>query len=336
MMTNHAPSHEYALIERLRKILGNQESYPYSVGIGDDAAVRTNSDGSKLIVTADVSVENVHFSRSYMSMEEIGYRAMVSNVSDCAAMGALPDSAFVQIVAPQGDPGSIQGIEAIYRGFKEACERWGFTIAGGDLSRGSQWVIAITFIGKLDVHERPLLRTGIKPGDHVFASGVPGRSAAGLALLRKYGRSAIAANYEHLALAHVKPEARVGLGRSFVGDHSVHAVMDLSDGLSKDCATLCHDNRCGMILEADSSLIPEGMVQLSIEMDVSWKEWFFNGGEDYELLFTASAEFDPARYPECQIIRIGTCTSEAGCLMVREHDMIQPLVPGSFDHFAPT
>jgi thiamine-monophosphate kinase len=340
MHGNKYPSSEYAVIAKIQSILGTQPSGFYTTGIGDDAAVRTDTSGSTLIITTDLSVENVHFSLEYMTMQEVGYRAMASNVSDCAAMGALPDSAFIQLVVPEVELSSsqkessfLQKIEDLYRGFEEACSTWHFSIAGGDLSRGRQWVIGITLIGRKKKDRRILLRTGMQPDDKVYVSGVPGRSAAGLFLLQKNGRHDIPERYVSFVNAHLRPVPRIALGMHLATDPQVHAVMDLSDGLSKDCRTLCYENGCGINLYESTSLLPREMLQLSRESGTSWHSWFFHGGEDYELLFTASANFEPLRCPDCIPICIGECSGTGTELMITNDGISSPLAAEGFDHF---
>jgi thiamine-monophosphate kinase len=190
---NKFPSKEYELIRRIQNILPPVDPHSqYEVSIGDDAAVRVSREaGERLVITADVSVENVHFSTDTMTFEEIGYRSMVSNLSDCAAMGARPDGAVVQLVFPKksinSDISVDKAIERIYAGFSKACKRWGFPIAGGDLSGGSVWTIGITLIGSAAPGQNLLKRTGIKEGDALWVTGRPGESAAGLAALTRWG-----------------------------------------------------------------------------------------------------------------------------------------------------
>lgn len=328
------PSGEYQTISRIRTILGNQASPYYPVTIGDDAAVRVDHNENTLVVTTDLSVENVHFSRSYMTMAEIGYRAMVSNISDCAAMGAVPDSAFVQLVVPVAAPGFSECIDELYRGFREACTRWNFPVAGGDLSKGEHWIIGITMIGRIPNGERTVLRKGMQPGDRIYLSGTPGRSAAGLHLLQTYGREAVPQKYRSLSAAHIRPLPQVSLGTSLRRNPLVHAMMDCSDGLSKDCRTLCHENGAGIILYNDTSLVPAEMIDLSRDSGISWHTWFFHGGEDYELLFSASDAFDPLACDDCTPVCIGTCTREFDVPMLKTGTTIEPLEALGFDHFA--
>jgi len=328
------PSTEYEVIFRMQQTLGMQHSPFYPVTIGDDAAVRTDSENNTLVITTDLSVEDIHFSRSYMTMREIGYRAMVANVSDCAAMGAVPDSAFVQLVVP-AKPGAPQpDIEDLYTGFREACDRWQFPVAGGDLSRGNQWVIGITMLGRIPAGRRTLLRKGMQAGDRIFITGFPGRSAAGLHLLQTVGRNGIEPRFEPLARAHFRPSPQVETGYYLSGSPAVHAMMDCSDGLSKDCGTLCHENGLGIILDVETSQPPHEMIELSSETGISWHRWFLHGGEDYELLFTASAAFDPQQCPGCRPICIGECTDKRTGLMIRSGTAFEPLTVEGFDHFS--
>ncbi len=330
------PSSEYELIYKIQSILGKEFLDYYPQSIGDDAALRCDKQGNRIILTSDISVENVHFSLAYMSMSEIGYRAMVSNLSDCAAMGALPDAALIQLVIPENTIGCEKSIEELYHGFREACIRWRFPIVGGDLSIGKQWVIAITLLGRVARGKRVLLRKGMKPGDRLWVSGIPGLSAAGLCVLRKWGRKAIPEKYLMLANAHIRPHPRIETGISIAGKKKVHAVMDLSDGLSKDCRTLAYENNCGIIIRPIPSQIPQSMLELSQELDMPWEQWFLHGGEDYELLFSAEEDFNPAelnlppgeRAPIC----IGECTDKIDMIAIEQNGKIAALPTKAFDH----
>lgn len=339
MQATRLPSAEYDLISRLQKELGTLRNDRYRVGIGDDAAVRSDAHGDQIVLTTDLSVENVHFSLVYMNMYEVGYRAMVSNLSDCAAMGAQPDSALVQLVIPRSEKSSrLDAVRELYRGFGAACRTWNFPVVGGDLSQGEQWVIGITLLGRVPAHGRALLRSGAKPGDGLWVSGCPGRSTAGLEVLRKWGREHIPDAYRVLAEAHLRPVPRVTLGQSLAEDSTVHAMMDLSDGLSKDCRTLSYENRCGIILSYDTSHIPPAMIQLSRETGCLWEDWFFHGGEDYELLFAASPEFNVSGHAPTEMetvpIRIGIFSNEVEGVVSESSGIRTPLSGGGFDHIS--
>ncbi|MDO5575468.1 MAG: thiamine-phosphate kinase [Fibrobacter sp.] len=306
-MKKKFPSGEYELLATLKGFLeGNNDAW--EMGIGDDAAVRL-CDRERLIATADTSVENTHFDLNTMSFEEVGYRSMVSNVSDCASMGAVPDSALVQLVFPKRCENLKESVTNLYKGFFEACRRWNFPIVGGDLSSGEQWVIGITLIGK--AKSRVLTRKGIQNGDNMWVSGVPGLSAAGLDALQKWGRCEAEIKFPSLVNSHVRPEAQVDLGCCLAENELVHSMMDLSDGLSKDCATLAYENDLGLDIEIKNIQIPDTMLQLSKKLDIDWQEWFMHGGEDYHLLFAASSELNPfMAYPGRNFICLGKFTDD--------------------------
>ncbi|MCL2218765.1 MAG: thiamine-phosphate kinase [Chitinispirillia bacterium] len=287
------PSNEYELIRRIQNLLPSVNQGSYDVLIGDDAAVRVNKTaGERLVITADISVENVHFSLDTMTLEEIGYRSMVSNLSDCAAMGANPDSAVVQLVFPKKCADVNTAVEKIYAGFARACEKWNFPVVGGDLSGGNAWTIGITLIGSVPPGGRILKRTGIVDGDVLWMTGMPGESAAGLAALLRWGRDKVPSGYQRLIKAHISPAPRISEGRMFAACQSIHAMMDLSDGLSKDVGTLCYDNGLGFIFDDDLSPSAE-MRNLADELGCGWRDWFYHGGEEYELLIACAPSVDP-------------------------------------------
>jgi thiamine-monophosphate kinase len=327
------PSQEFKLLKSLQSIL-TVHSPDYEIEIGDDAAVRKIS-SDKLIITTDLSVEKVHFVQEWMTFEEIGYKAMVSNVSDCASMGARPESALVNLIFPRNDTDIDRKIESIYKGFNNACEQWNFAIIGGDLSSGSEWAIGITLIGKVPVDSRVLTRRGVFNGDFLWLTGFPGLSAAGLAALQKWGRKGVPVKYQRFLDAHVRPQAQINFGEKLRISKEVHSAMDLSDGLSKDCRTLAYENQLGIILDFSTSHILPEMIQLSDELGISVWDWILNGGEEYELLFAASPSFssDPALKDQvCNFYKIGTFTDSLSGVHVRNGNTITEVPAGSWDH----
>ncbi len=327
------PSNEYELLYSLQDILKDYSNPSYTISIGDDAAVRRCRDGEQLIITTDIAVENIDFKSDWMTFREIGYRAMVSNLSDCAAMGAIPDSALVQLTFPAEKVGIRDNVIDIYRGFADACNRWNFAIVGGDLSSGPVWSIGITLFGRLDRSERVLKRKGALDDDFLWVSGVPGLSAAGLALLSKMGRKASTSEFSMLLQAHIVPQPRIELGTQLRNKAHVHAMMDLSDGLSKDCRTLAYENDLGIILQLDPSLIPPEMVTLSDNLGIPWENWYFHGGEEYELLFAASADFKPSVADGTGgCICIGKFTKDTQDVVVQKNGTFMELARNSFDH----
>ncbi|MCU0610084.1 MAG: thiamine-phosphate kinase, partial [Chitinispirillaceae bacterium] len=262
--------------------------------------------------------------------------AMVTNVSDCAAMGAVPESALVQLVFPKNSAALHKNIADIYRGFAKACNEWGFKIIGGDLSGGAVWTIGITLIGRAAEKDHILKRKGARSGDILWVSGFPGQSAAGLAAIQKFGRKKAQMLYPELVGSHIRPAARVSLGTKLARCPSVHAGMDLSDGLSKDCRTLCFENRLGLELSFDGLRVPDEMISLSEKLGVPWQEWALHGGEEYELLFATSRQFDLTSFAEKnrEIIPIGVFTKIPDELIFIKGSVRTKVAKKSYDHVA--
>jgi len=326
---NRSPSKEYEQILRIKELLPSAGGSQYEEMIGDDAAIRVcKKTGERLIITTDISVENVHFSVDAMTFEEIGYRAMVSNLSDCAAMGAIPDSAVVQLVFPKNSADVNTAIEQIYTGFARACERWSFPIVGGDLSGGEVWTIGITLIGRIPPDGRALRRTGIVDGDVLWMTGCPGESAAGFAAMARWGRGNVPAQYQRFVEAHISPVPRIEEGLAFAACQSIHAMMDLSDGLSKDVGTLCFDNNIGFLFEDELSPSTE-MINLAGDIRCDWKDWFYHGGEEYELLIACEPSTDPRKIINNEnMIRLGHFTSKMPGMFIGTDELISK----SWDH----
>jgi thiamine-monophosphate kinase len=339
------PSIEYGLIDRIRRILPAADKAPYEIGIGDDAAVRVCAAGERLVVTADVSVENIHFSLDAMTFSEIGYKAMAANLSDCAAMGASPDGAVAQIVFPVRHKygpheDAADSIAQIYEGFARACGRWGFTVVGGDISGGGVWTIGITLIGSVPPSGRAVTRAGIKDGDALWVTGTPGASAAGLAALREWGREEALERCGRLAAAHIAPVPRIDEGRAFAACGAVRAMMDLSDGLSKDVGTLCYENKLGFIFDGGAERGPSpvlsDMAALAAETGADRREWFYHGGEEYELLVACDPSFDLSGLSlGVSVSRLGSFTSKIEGMIIERGDGTSENLPlRGWDHLA--
>jgi thiamine-monophosphate kinase len=335
MPDKNYPSHEYRLLAGIRNVLGPAAAPGgrYQLTLGDDAAVRKGADGELIVLTADIAVEGVHFTADMMSFKEIGFRTMAANVSDCAAMAALPEAALVQLVFPRKARNLQKNVVALYRGFSEACRKWNFKLIGGDLSGGAVWTIGITMVGVAP--GRVLRRTGILADDTLWVSGFPGRSAAGFEAIKRWGRNRLPEKYRGLVQCHVRPEPPVKLGVILGKSSKVHTLMDLSDGISKDARTLCFGNNLGLELSFDGIKVPEDILALSRELGIAWQEWTLHGGEGYELLFAASKAFSPADVPKEYrggLIRLGVFTNKHKELVVRENSRIKKIPEKSWDH----
>lgn len=258
------------ILERIVSILETGTVPPGQRHIGDDAAVLAPTVGETL-VSVDTCVAGIHLDLSLYPIEDLGFKAIMTAVSDIAAMGGHLQSIVVGVSAPVGTD-----LEALHRGMAEAAHFVSAPIVGGDLTGGEILSVSVTVIG--DVPSRgAVLRSGAREGDTIFVTGPLGRSAAG-ARLRRAGASLD----NELVLAHRRPWPCLaeGVAARLAG---VHAMMDLSDGLALDLHRLADASHVGFRL--DHVPVAEGATE----------EEAISGGEDYELLITTA---EPERLRE--------------------------------------
>lgn len=240
--------------------------------IGDDAAVIPDGDGA-LVVSTDASVEGVHFRREWLSLEEIGWRAAAAALSDLAAMGARPVGVLAALAVPRD--ASPDDPAVVMRGVGAAAGSTGAAVIGGDLTSAASWVVTVTVIGRA---ERPVRRTGARPGDTLWVTGALGGARAALTA---WGRGEQPAADARAAFA--RPEPRIEAGR-WLANHGVHAMLDLSDGLAADVRHLAAAS--DLRLDIDLSRVPVSGAAVAPSLAASIEPSLFaaQGGEDYELL----------------------------------------------------
>jgi len=283
----------------------------FDVAIGDDCAVRKRIDSGNLLLSADISIEDVHFSRKYMSLYEIGYKSAVSNLSDIAAMGATPDFFVVSLAFPASF--SKRDVLQIYEGIAAASKEYRTPIVGGDLSKSDKIVISIT-IGGIS-GKRILRRNGAKTDDNVWVCGYPGMSGLGFSLLQKHGRKKAEKICGEAVWAHIHPKAQIELGKYLADNELVHSCIDISDGVAKEIRTIAKESGAG--------------AQIFFPKENAG--FFFNGGEDYELLWTADKSFEPV-FEGVNFSKIGEITAEKEILLI-ENGVQKPFEFFGFEHF---
>lgn len=280
---------EFGLIELLSKIAyaaqdKDKEAWQNLIlGIGDDTAA-WYSDTSVQLATTDSLIQEVHFSLNTTSWEELGWRAMAANLSDIAAMGGIPRYALVSLALPGHT--EVEDVTALYNGMVELAKRFDVAVVGGDTSSAPLVVINIIVLGGTKGKDVPILtRSAARPGEKVAVTGYLGTAAAGLDLLSK-GILLDDKTTASLKEAFLKPYPRVAEGQILV-EYGVKAAIDISDGLISDLDHICQASQVSARVEIDRiPVLPEVKASFSdraIELALS-------GGEDYELLFTASTE----------------------------------------------
>ena len=238
------------------------------VPIGDDAAVIAQPKG-KVVLTTDMAVEGVHFRREWSSLFEIGAKVCASNLADIYAMGGTPEYLLVAAALPSGF--TVLEIEELARGIVDEASKVGARVVGGDLTASSALVISIAAYGRV---KDPILRSGARVGDLVIINNLPGKSAAGLELLKQ-------GSNDERTVAHRRPIVDYIAARDFALA-GVSAMCDVSDGLVSELTHISRASGVGIEIRTD------------LAMD-------FNGGEDHIFVATISPHLPFPR----QAIEIG-------------------------------
>jgi thiamine-monophosphate kinase len=327
---------EFDLINTIKAATWRPGRGQVEVGIGDDAAVWRPRPNRRLIATTDMLVENVDFRAGWFEWKDLGYKSLAANLSDVAAMGAVPRLALVTLGLLGSE--TDRDIVEFYRGVGELANQFNLRVVVGDLSQSPSGVIvSVTVLGESGPSGQPLLsRSAAKPGDVLAVTGSLGLAASGLRVLQQDLR--VLDGNPAMVERFTRPVPRIREGRLLVRS-GVRAAMDISDGLLGDLPKLCADSHVSATID---------LVRLPIPHAIQWafSDWFdlaLRGGEDFELLFTASPltfarvtrsiERAGLRAPT----RIGVI-DEAGpagpSVRLRgQNGLLQEIEPGAFAHF---
>jgi len=300
------------------------------VGVGDDAAIVIPHPNTELVVSVDMLVGGRHFFAD-ADPELIGHKTLAVNLSDMAAMGALPRWALLAGALPAADR---EWLTAFARGFFALADAYHVELVGGDTTQGPL-NLCVTIMGEVPVG-RGLLRSGARAGDDVYVSGRLGDAALALAAL--VGETRLAP--EALARCRARldrPQPRVGLGLALRDVAS--AALDVSDGLTGDLGHILERSRVGATVDLASLPRSAALDQkLNGNERALALQCLLAGGDDYELCFTAGVERRDAiaaiaTREHCVLTRIGTITELPGLMLLDEHGT--PMAaPAAFDHFA--
>jgi thiamine-monophosphate kinase len=269
------------------------------VGVGDDAAVLKMGD-QQTVVTTDMLTEGIHFDLIYTPLKHLGYKAVISNLSDVYAMNAFPSQILVSIAL--SSKFSTDMIEEIYEGIYLACELYGVDLVGGDTTSSMTGLtISITAIGSAP-EGKVVFRKGAMENDLICVSGDLGGAFMGLQLLERekkvFEKSGIEqpdfTGAEYVLERQLKPEARKDV-IELLGKNQIipTSMIDISDGLSSEILHICDASGMGCKLYAEKIPIAPETRKIAEEMSMEPVTIALNGGEDYELLFTVPlAEYD--------------------------------------------
>jgi thiamine-monophosphate kinase len=290
-------------------------------GPGDDAAV-VRLPGRALCVTTDALVEGVHFSRSFSTLADVGYKALAVNLSDLAAMGATPDWFVCSLAMPRRF--SRSEVKDIAAGMSLAARRYQIRLIGGNFSAARELSVTITAAGTVR-HRNWMTRQGARAGDWLYVSGELGEARLGLELLRKGRRGPSTRR-------HLRPTPRVRLGS--VASAFARAAIDVSDGFAQDLSHLCDASSVGA--EVDLDRLPIGRSLKKALPPRKQIEFALAGGEDYELIFAVPSRRGAAFERACaqigeRVTRVGAFVRGSSVHLLQGGTSIP--VPLGFDHF---
>lgn len=252
---------EFDYIAWLRGQTPDRPSVP--VGPGDDCAVLEPKPGCQMLVTTDMLLDGRHFVLADHGPRRVGRKALAVNLSDIAAMGGKPLAAFVSVALPMGNTESIA--KELYAGMREVADRFDTIIAGGDTNTWSGGLtISITLIGAPGP-QGPILRRGARPGDWLLVTGPLGGSILG---------------------KHLDFTPRIQEAMALQQHAGLHAMIDISDGLSADAYHLCEESGCGLVLFAERIPIADSARRMNDGKTPL--EHALSDGEDFELALAAS------------------------------------------------
>ena len=293
------------------------------IGIGDDCAVVPIPRGHQALFTTDFSLENIHFKRTWHPPESVGHRCLTRGLSDIAAMGGVPQAVFLSLALPGSLPQSW--VDGFLNGLLKLAERFKVELAGGDTAESPGGILAdIVVLGSVP-KDKAVLRSGARPGDRIYVTGELGASAATLDLLSK-GNKLRPLDYGR----HFYPTPRVAVGRFLREKGLASSMIDISDGLSTDLGHVCEESGVGAQIETGS--IPLARVgKPGRRVDLRFA---LHGGEDYELLFTATeGKKVPPRIAGVAVRQIGVITRGRKVLLGNKKGVRQELLPQGWEHF---
>ncbi|AEL26522.1 thiamine-phosphate kinase [Cyclobacterium marinum] len=286
---------EFGLIDMISEDIKTNHSSSIK-GIGDDAAVIGEGDDLR-VVTTDLLLEGVHFDLSFTPLKHLGFKAVAVNVSDVAAMNAIPTQVTVGIGLSSRF--SVEAVKELYEGIKLAATHYNVDIVGGDTtSSRAGLVISITAIGEVK-KSAISYRSGAKVNDIICATGDLGAAFIGLQILEREKQVFLSnpnmqpdlEKYPYITGRQLKPDARMDIIHEFKEMGLVPTSMiDVSDGLASELFHICKASDVGVAIYEDKLPIDKQTFDTAVELNLDPITCVLNGGEDYELLFTINQD----------------------------------------------
>lgn len=288
-------------------------SRDYPIGIGDDMAQIQLAGGVSVLITTDMFLEGTHFDLSKASIEQVGYKAMAANLSDCAAMATVPIAAVCSVGLPKGW-GSDQ-LRALHLGITSIGDRFACPLIGGDITKwpnlSAGLAISISMLSR-PINCRPVRRSGAKAGDRIVVTGFLGGSLSG----------------RHLCFV-----PRVAEALAITQIAHINSMIDISDGLSSDLNHICRLSGVGAEVEASAIPLSDAARRQPDPLKSA-----IGDGEDFELLFTlADDQWKTLRSRwnhNTPLTCIGSVIDDKQLYLILPGGKKTKLIPSGYDHLA--
>ena len=288
-------------------------------GVGDDCAVLPFAKGKHQLVTKDMLVEEDHFSLKYFSPEEIGRKVVESNVSDIAAMGGVPQYAFLGLSLRRDI--AVEWVKRLYRGLYLRLNKHRVDLVGGDTTHSALITLSLTLIGEVRA-DHLTLRRGAAIGEVIKVSGPLGASTAGFKLLQKNIKG-----HHGVKNKHRRPSCRLDLSPLIA--KKATAMADISDGLAADLKHIMKQSKVGAIIEKPLIPIRPQTFSAANTLGEDAYDFALYGGEDFELVYTVPRK-EVKTTPGLAIGEI----IKGDKLFLKENDTISEVTQSGFDHFS--
>lgn len=338
-MTEIAQIGEFGLIDKISRDLPLQN--PSSLmGIGDDAAV-IDAGSDAVLLSTDLLTEGIHFDLSYAPLRHVGYKAVAVNVSDIAAMNGKPEQVLIGMGL--SNRFSVEAVEELYAGIRQACVNFKVDLVGGDTtSSGSGLLLSVSILGRAP-KERIAYRNGAKPNDILCVTGDLGAAYMGLQLLEREKQVFLTnpdmqpslEQYEYIVGRQLKPEARMDIVHELADlDVIPTSMIDVSDGLASEVLHLSRQSGVAMKLFEDKIPIDNHTYDAALEFKLDPIVVALNGGEDYELLFTIrQQDFEKLKnHPDIHFIGHAHDKKEPNVLISKQGTVVELKAQG-WSHF---
>jgi thiamine-monophosphate kinase len=329
---------EFEFINRIREQAVKRNSADLILGIGDDAAILRERSDRETLLSVDLLVEEIDFKLEYTIPLWLGHKSLAVSLSDISAMGGTPRFSLLTLGIPQPSRTSPDFWEEFFAGYFALADKHGLTLIGGDLSATPDRLTIDSFVIGHCPSGQALRRGGARAGDSIFVTGRLGASAAGLKLLQRGARvdESEESLLQNALRAHLKPEPRVAFACAIAG--LARAGIDVSDGLAQDLGHICRESGVEAIIDFDMLPVAEEVSLIVQDRDSSF-DLAVSGGEDFELLFTASNDvaeqlYEIAKNCDVMLTRIGEIIENGRSpILLRKNNDVKPLLVPGYDHF---